>query len=482
MEPNHTVRGISVVGSGPNGLSAAVVLARAGYPAGFPVTVYEMHDTIGGGARTGELTLPGYLHDICSAVHPTAAASPFFNHLNLSRHGVKWIHSPAMLAHPLDQGEAVLIYRSVDRTALQFGRDARKYNRLIGSLVSDAPRLVWDILSGLHFPRYPDAYLHFTGYALRSARGIIQGVYSDPRTQAVFAGMAAHAMQPLDRPITAGFGLFLNLLAHAVGWPLVRGGSQKIAYALADLLFASGGVVVTSNEIKSLEDLGDSRVVVFDLAPASVLRIAGAALPAGYQQQLRRFRYGVGVCKVDFAMDGPIPWTSKQVANAAAVHLGGTWEEIAISEQLVWEGKHPEWPFVILAQPSLFDETRAPPGKHTVWAYCHVPSGSDYDMSERIQAQIERFAPGFRSRILARSSMTAQQMERYNPNYVGGDINQGIQDWLQLFTRPAVRLVPYTTPNPRIFLCSSATPPGGGVHGMCGYHAARVMIRQIQAS
>ncbi|HEY7834036.1 MAG TPA: NAD(P)/FAD-dependent oxidoreductase [Ktedonobacterales bacterium] len=474
----HPAYDAAVIGAGPNGLAAAITLAQAGRS----VVVFEAADTIGGGCRTKELTLPGFRHDVCSAIHPLAAASPFFRTLPLARYGLEWIYPPAALAHPLPDGRAALLGGSVAATAATLGEDAAAYIRLMAPFVVHWPTIS-DAVSGplrpLHYAAHPIRSLALVPFALgaaQSARGFAQRHFTGARARGLFAGMAAHSMIPLDAPPTAGFGLILGVSGHAVGWPLPRGGSQAIVDALAAHLRALGGEIVTNSEITALDQLPQAEAIIADITPRQLLRIAGDRLPAGYQRQLARYRYGPGVFKVDYALDGPIPWTAPECAQAGTVHLGGTLDEIAASEHAVTHGVPPERPFILLAQQSLFDPTRAPAGQHTAWAYCHVPAGSSVDMTTRIEAQIERFAPGFRDRILARHTLNAAQMEAYNANYVGGDINGGVQDLWQFFTRPTMSLVPYATPARGLYLCSSSTPPGGGVHGMCGYYAAQTVL------
>ena len=472
----EAVRDAIVVGSGPNGLAAAIALARAGRT----VRVIEAEGTPGGGARSAELTLPGFVHDICSAIHPLGVGSPFFRRLPLAAHGLTWIHPPAPLAHPFDDGTAAMLERSIEATTATFDRsaDAAAYRRLMAPVVADADKLLDEILGPLKLPRHPLALARFGALAILPARVLARLLFRGEPARALFAGLAAHAIQPLDRPVTAAFGLVLGMLGHAVGWPLPRGGSQSIADALASCLRSLGGEVVTGRRVHSLNDLPPARAILFDVTPRQLLRIAGPAFPAGYRRKLAGYRYGPGVFKVDWALDGPIPWQAPACARAATVHLGGTLEEIADGEAAIGRGEHPERPFVLLAQQSLFDPSRAPAGQHTAWAYCHVPNGSRVDMAARIEAQIERFAPGFRDRVLARSVMPPALLEQRNANYVGGDINGGVQDLRQLFSRPTLRLVPYSTPAKRIYICSSSTPPGGGVHGMCGYAAARAALRR----
>jgi phytoene dehydrogenase-like protein len=461
-----------VVGSGPNGLSAAIVLARAGRR----VTVLEGSGTIGGGCRSEELTLPGFVHDTCSTVHALALASPFLSRLPLAEHGLELVHPGAPLAHPLDDGSAVLLERSVDETADGLGRDADAYRRLFEPLVRTAPELMRQILGPLRPPRHPLAIARFAPAALRSAVGLARSRFEGERARALLAGCSAHSMLSLSSPASAAFGVVLMLSAHRVGWPVARGGSQRLADALAAHLRSLGGEVETGRWVESLDELAGFGTTLLDVTPRQLLRLAGSRLPAGYERRLTRYRYGPGVFKLDWALDGPIPWTAPEVARAGTVHLGGTLEQIAASEQAAVRGEHCERPYVLLVQPSLFDDTRAPAGKHTAWAYCHVPHGSTRDMTEAIEAQVERFAPGFRDLVAARSAMGPGEVERRNPNYVGGDINGGVQNIRQLFTRPVARRVPYSTPVDALYICSSSTPPGGGVHGMCGYWAARAAL------
>jgi phytoene dehydrogenase-like protein len=465
-----------VIGSGPNGLAAAVAIARAGHS----VLVVEAKETIGGGTRSAELTLPGFIHDICSTIHSLGYSSPFFKTLPLQEHGLEWCFPPAALAHPLDDGTAILVACSVKETSETLGPDAAVYRRIFSPLVDSWPDLAVDLLGPLPLPpRHPILLARFGLRALWPADIFARTAFRGERARALFAGMAGHSMMPFHKLITAAFGIVLNCSAHAVGWPVARGGSQKIADALASYLHSMGGEIVTGWRVKALDELPSARAVLFDTSPTELVKIAGQRLPDGFRSKLEGFRYGPGVFKVDFALDGPIPWKAKECNQAATLHLGSTFEEIEAAELEVAQGRHPEKPYVLLAQQTLFDETRAPRGKHTVWAYCHVPSGSTFDMTERIEAQIERYAPGFRDCILARHTMNALGLEEYNPNYVGGDINAGIQDIRQQFTRPTARWVPYSTPVKGIYLCSSSTPPGGGAHGMCGYHAAQAVLRDL---
>jgi phytoene dehydrogenase-like protein len=461
-----------VVGAGPNGLAAAIELAKRGKR----VCVYEANETIGGGARSTALTLPGFVHDTCSAVHPLAVSSPFFKNLSLAEYGLEFIYPPAAVAHPFDDGSAILLHRSVTETAAQLGTDARSYQRLFEPLVRDWKLLAPELLGPIRFPRHPFAMTRFGLNGIRLAAGFVRSRFYEDRTRAFFAGAAAHSCLSLNAFGTTAFGLVLLTLGHTNGWPIPRGGAQNISNAMAANLRSLGGEIVTGVRVKSLADLPPSTCVLFDLTPRQLLHILGDRLPRRFKSKLGRYRYGPGVFKMDWALDGPVPWRAPECFEAATVHLGGSFAEIEMSESAVWEGKCSDRPFVLAAQPSLFDSSRAPEGKHTFWAYCHVPNGSTIDMTERIENQIERFAPGFRSRIIARSSLSPAQMETLNANLVGGDINGGAATITQLFTRPTIRT--YATPLKRVYICSSSTPPGGGVHGMCGYHAARAALRK----
>jgi phytoene dehydrogenase-like protein len=464
-----------VVGSGPNGLAAAIVLARAG----LATTVLEAEETFGGGCRSAELTLPGFVHDTCSTVQSLALASPFLRSLPLAEHGFEPVHPDAPLAHPLDDGTAVILERSVAATAAGLGPDERAYRRTFEPLVRDADALFAGVLAPPRPPRHPLALARFGLDAVRSAGGLARSRFEGERARALLAGCAAHSFLPLSAPVSAAFGIVLALGAHAVGWPVARGGSQRVADAMASHLRSLGGTIETGHRVSSLDDDAvRGRLALLDVAPRGLLRIAGERLPELYRRRLGRYRYGPGVFKLDWALDGPIPWTAPEAARGATVHLGGTLEEIEAGEAAVTRGEHPERPFVLLVQASRFDPTRAPAGKHTAWAYCHVPNGSTRDMTDAVEAQVERFAPGFRDLVAARSAMDSAEVERRNANYVGGDIIAGVQDWRQLFTRPVARPVPYSTPLPDVFLCSSSTPPGGGVHGMCGYWAAKAALRR----
>jgi phytoene dehydrogenase-like protein len=476
MSVPHASRDAVVVGSGPNGLAAAIALAQAGRS----VLVVEAADAPGGGCRSEALTLPGFVHDTCSAIHPMAVASPFFRALPLADFGLDWVHPPAPLAHPLDDGSAVLLERSVADTAAGLGPDAKAYRRLMDPLAAAAEGLFADLVGPFRIPRRPVAAARFGWRALRSAGGLAGAWFTGERAKALVAGLGVHAVLPLEQRPGAAIALMLGLAGHAVGWPLPRGGAQKLADALVGYLRSLGGEVQTGRRVASLADLPPARAVLFDLTPRQVVAIAGDRLPASYRRRLGKFRYGPGVFKVDWALDGPIPWQAAGCSRAGTVHVGGTLAEVAAAERAVFAGAHPDRPFVLLAQQSLFDPTRAPAGKHTAWAYCHVPHGSRVDMTAAIEAQVERFAPGFRDRILARHTMDTAAMERHNANYVGGDIGGGTNDLGQLFTRPVARLDPYSTPARGLFICSSSTPPGGGVHGMCGYFAARSAAKRLR--
>jgi phytoene dehydrogenase-like protein len=469
-----------VIGSGPNGLAAAITLAQAG----LQVEVHEAAEELGGGLRSAELTLPGFVHDLCSSVHPLGLASPIFRTLELD---VEWVQPDAPAAHPLDDGTAVLLEHSLEATAAGLGRDDAAYRELVGPLV-DSWQEVERVVLGPH-PVSPRALLRLgerlgapglaraVGAALSAARTLAEGRFTEERTRAWFAGHAAHSMLPLERRPSAGFGIALAVLGHVVGWPFPRGGSQALANALAARLRELGGEVRTSSSVDSLPRVD---LVLADVVPRELLRLAGKRLPGRYARHLRDYRYGPGAFKVDWALDGPIPWRAAECRRAGTVHLGGSLDEISASEWGAWRGRPAGRPFVLLAQTSLFDPTRAPAGKHTAWAYCHVPNASAEDMTERIEAQVERFAPGFRELVLARHTMGPTELEARNRNLVGGDVNAGAMDLGQLLFRPVRRLVPYRTPIDGVYFCSAATPPGGGVHGMCGYSAARVALRDLE--
>lgn len=465
-----------VVGSGPNGLAGAIRLAQAGWR----TLVLEADSIAGGGLRSRQLTLPGFLHDACASVVTTAHVSPYMRSLPLEAHGVAWVQPEIPVGHPLDGGRAALTYRSIKQTADGLGRDGPAYQRLYEPLVRDWQAIMKEILGPLPLPPgHLGALTNFGYWAIQPASFLARTHFQGVAARALFAGMGGHSILPLGNLATAAFGLVLSMGAHAVGWPLVQGGSQRMADALVAILREAGGQVETNQEVRSFKDIPTAKVVLFDVTPRLFLKIAGEKVPPGYRRALERFRYGPGVCKLDYALDGPIPWQNPDCARAGTLHLGGTLEEIEAAEKAVWRGEIVEKPFVLLVQPTNFDPSRAPAGKHIVWAYCHVPNGSTQDVSAQIEAQIERFAPGFKELILARHVYTASEMEAYNPNYVGGDINSGVQDLAQLFTRPVPRLNPYRTPLRGVYLCSSSTPPGGGVHGMGGFHAAETALKDL---
>jgi phytoene dehydrogenase-like protein len=464
-----------VVGAGPNGLAAAIALAQAGVP----VLVLEAHVEAGGGTRSAELTLPGFLHDVCSAVHPMGVLSPFLRTLPLAEHGLAWRHPRASVAHPLDDGPAVMLTRSLERTMEGLGRDGRAWQRLVGPFLDDVPALLADAMAPLRIPKHPIRFARFGLRAAWSANRLARLWFREERARALLAGCAGHSVLPLTQPLTAAMGVLFAITAHAVDWPVPEGGSQAIWRALVSYLESLGGRIETGRRITRLAELPDARVVLFDTSPDQLAAIAGDALPAGYRRRLGRYRYGPGAFKLDWALDGPIPWRDPACREASTVHVGGTLEEICASERDMYRGRHSERPFLILCQQSEIDATRAPAGKHTGYAYCHVPHGSAVDMTDAIERQVERFAPGFRDRILARHATSPADFERYNPNYRGGAITGGVADALQLWNRPVTRLDPYATPDPRLFLCSAATPPGGGVHGMCGWWAARSALRRL---
>ncbi|HRA55032.1 MAG TPA: NAD(P)/FAD-dependent oxidoreductase [Thermoflexales bacterium] len=459
----------AVVGSGPNGLAAAITLAQAGRK----TLLIEARDSIGGGARSAALTLPGFTHDVCATVLGLGASSPFFRSLPLAEHGLEWAFPEAPMAHPLDNGNAVIVERSVEATARGIGGpDGVAWRRLIGPIVEDWERLLPDLLGPLPLPpRHPLSLVKFGLRALWPARALAKAVFRGEPARAAFAGIAAHSILPLDAPLSAAFGVTLGANAHASGWPVAKGGSQRFMDALASYFQSLDGEIQSGWEVKTLDEV-PAPIVLCDVTPRQLLRIAGERLPAGYRRQLERFRHGPGVFKIDYALSDPIPWTAAEVARAGTVHLGGTLDEIAASEAAANRGRISDRPYVLLVQASRFDPSRAPAGKHTAWAYCHVPHNAEVDMTAAIEAQIERFAPGFRECVLARATKTAPQMELWNANYIGGDINGGVQDALQHYTRPVPRLNPYATPVKGLYFCSSSTPPGGGVHGMCGWHAA----------
>jgi phytoene dehydrogenase-like protein len=463
-----------VVGSGPNGLAAAIRLAQEK----LSVLVLEAAPTLGGGARSAALTLPGFLHDLCSAIHPLGLGSPFFRRLPLEKYGLHWIHPDYPLAHPLEDGQAALLQRSVADTAAALGPDQASYQRLFSPLVANWEALAAEFLQPmLHFPRHPFQLARFGLHALGSASTLVQTRFSGEPARALLAGLAAHSFLPLDQKPSTAFALVLGLLGHAVGWPLPRGGAQEIANALAAHLRSLGGEIDTGVCVEHLDQLPLAKAILLDVTPLQLLLLAENKLPDSYRRRLENYRYGPGVFKIDYALSGPIPWRAKACTRAGTVHVCGSFAEVVASEQEVAAGRPPERPFVLLAQPSLFDPSRAPAGKHTAWAYCHVPNSSTFDMTARVEKQIERFAPGFRDCILARRALNCEQLESYNANLVGGDINGGAADLRQLIARPVLSPSPYRTPVPGLYLCSSSTPPGGGVHGMCGFHAAEVALK-----
>lgn len=475
MPAKSQSRRVAVIGSGPNGLAAAITLAQAGVS----VDVFEAEAQPGGAARTMELTLPGFHHDLGSAVHPLSAGSPFFNSLPLPQHGLKWIHPPAPVAHPLDDGTAIILERDLRDIQESLGDDAARWRRLVLPFVHRWPELTAAILHPIRpaaLFRHPLLMARFAVSALPSAR-IVAGIFKGERAKALFAGMAAHSFLSLDAPLSASFGVVLGAAAHAVGWPIPRGGAQSITNALCGHLSSLGGTVRTNSRIENLSVLPGYDLYLCDVTPVQLLRLARNRFPLRYARALAKFRYGPGVFKVDYALHSPIPWKSPHCARAATVHLGGSFQEIAASEHDMAHGRHTERPFVILSQPTLFDATRAPAGKHIAWAYCHVPNGSTVDMLPALEAQIERFAPGFRDCVLERCVLTPAALEKGNANLIGGDIAGGAVDLRQFFFRPTWRL--YATPDRTIYLCSSSTPPGAGVHGMCGYNAATLAISRL---
>ena len=469
MIPKRDSYDAVVVGAGPNGLAAAITLSST-FNA---VLLVEAGETIGGGLRSAELTLPHYIHDICAAIHALAISSPFFRTLDLQRHGLTWIQPEIPLAHPFEDGSALYLHRSLEITADVLGFDGKAYRNLVAPFVDNHERLLKDLLAPFHFPLHPFLMALFASRALGSVKNLAYKKFRSEKTRALFAGMAAHAMIPLEKPATAAFAVILATLAHAVGWPIIKGGSQNLANALADNFRHHGGEIITGKNVKSLWELPKAKFYFFDVTPRQLLNIAGLDLSPRYCRKLARFRYGSGVCKVDWALREPIPWKAPICGKAVTVHLGNSFEEINDSLHHPYRGTVSPAPYIILAQQSLFDPTRTPEGGHTAWAYCHVPHGSPENVADLMEQTIERYAPGFREVILAKNSMSAVDMERHNPNYVGGDINGGIQNLWQLYNRPVLSPVPYRTSVKNIYLCSSSTPPGGGVHGLCGYYAAR---------
>ncbi|MFT5465472.1 MAG: phytoene dehydrogenase-like protein [Verrucomicrobiales bacterium] len=466
-----------VIGSGPNGLAAAIELARKGAS----VLVIEAKDTPGGGTRSLELTEPGFVHDVCSAIHPMGVASPFMSSLPLAEHGCEWIQPRFPAAQPIDGDRAVIQEREIAATAERLGlKDGKSYRRIFEPLVKSAPKLYQQLLGPISFPRYPFAMARFGLKALRSARGFAHSNFKTEEARALFSGHAAHSVQRLEDTATAAIGLMLTVTAHHVGWPVAKGGSGKIAEAMVSILQSHGGEVVCSRPVDSIEQLPKAKAYLFDTSPTAMGQICGDRLPAGYRKKLDKYRFGPGVFKVDWALNSPIPWRNAECAEAGTVHVGGTFDEVAEAEAAPWSGRNSEKPFLILAQPTNFDPSRAPDGKHVAWAYCHVPNGSEENMLEAVESQIERFAPGFRDCVLARHTFSTAQMQAYNSNYIGGDVVGGVADLRQLFTRPVARLNPYTTPASDIFICSASTPPGAGVHGQCGFHAAKAAAKRLR--
>lgn len=465
---------VVVVGSGPNGLAAAIAMQQQG----LSTIIFEAKETIGGGLRTEELTLPGFKHDVCSAIHPLAADSPFFNTLPLHSHGLEYIQPYLAAAHPFDDGSAALLSTSLSQTAAQFSQDEEAYLRIIGTAAKNWPLIRNDVLGPLRFPKHPLLMAKFGRDALASASQVSKK-FMTRNARGLWAGMAAHSILPLDSAATAAVGMVLMATAHNKGWPMAKGGSVSIANALAGYFRSIGGKIQTSFPVHTFSQLPSAHAVLFDVTPRQLFSIAGEKFSSWYSGQLNKFRYGAGVFKVDWALDAPAPFVSAVAQRAGTVHLGSTMEEIAAGEQEIHANHHPEKPFVLFVQQSLFDPSRAPEGKQTAWAYCHVPNGSQKDMVSAIEKQVERYAPGFRDRILARHTLNTTQMEAYNNNYIGGDINGGAMDIRQLFTRPVLKTSPYRSSARGIYICSSSAPPGGGVHGMCGYYAARRALKDV---
>ncbi len=461
-----------IIGAGANGLAAAITLAAAG----MSCLVVEANSIIGGACRTLPLTESGFKHDICSSVYPLAIGSPFFRTLPLEQYGLKWIHPDLPFAHPFEDGSAAIFDRSIEKTAALLGEDCQSYKRLFGGLKPNWDELAPLLLKPHQLLRHPFALAHFGMKALMSATTLAERKFKTREARALFAGVAAHSALRMEDPASAAFGLVLSIAGHAVGWPFPEGGAQSLTDALVSHLNVLEGEIIVDCPVTSLDDLPQSKLILCDITPRQLLHIAGDKLPAFYKHQMSRFTYGPGSFKVDWALDAPVPWKNSEVTRAGTVHIGGTLEEISRSEAQVVAGEHPEYPYVLLAQTSLFDQTRAPNGKHTLWGYCHVPNGSTFDMTDRIEDQIERMAPGFRNIVLKRSVLTPKDMQEKNANHIGGDINGGALSLGQLFSRPGIRPVPYSTPIPGLYICSSSTPPGGGVHGMPGYYAAQCAL------
>lgn len=462
-----------IVGSGPNGLSAAVRLSQKG----LKVLVLEASSTIGGGTRTEELTEPGFMHDVCAAVLPTTVSSPFLRSLPLEKYGLDFIYPEISYAHPLEKGKSVNMYHSFDKTLEELSNEAQAYKTMFGNFIENWKTLSVDVFGPLRFPSNPLLMAKFGFKGALSAKKLVHNYFNNPDLKAAFAGCAAHSILPLDKAFSASFGLVLGASAHATGWPIAKGGTHKVTKALAHLFQSLGGTIQTNYRVKTLADIPACKAILFDLTPHQIAEIAESELPLSYRKKLLNYEYGPGSFKMDWALSEPVPWNNPELRKAGTVHLGGTFEEIAKSEQLVWEGKHPQKPYMIVTQPSLFDESRAPKGKHTLWAYCHVPNGSTQNMTKEIEDQIERYAPGFKDTIISKHALNSKQLQAYNSNYVGGDINGGAQFFKQLFGRPVLKWNPYKIPGKPMYICSSSTPPGGGVHGMCGYHAAQSVLK-----
>lgn len=465
-----------IIGSGPNGLAAGIKLAEEG----LSVLILEAKDEPGGGTRTKELTLPGFKHDVCSAIHPLAVSSLFFKSIYLEKYGLEWIVPPVQMAHPFDDGSAAVLSLSIDETSKSLVEDELVYKEIIIPLLKDWPQISDDILGPLRIPSKPLSYIDFGLYAIQSVKYFTNTNFIGARAKAFFAGLSAHSFLPLTYSFTNAVGMVLLLSGHHKGWPFPKGGSQLISNAMINYFTSLGGEIEVNYPVKKLNDIPEARAVLFDLTPKQILEICGEKFQKNYKKKLSKYRYGPGIFKIDWALSSPIPFINEYCRKAGTIHIGGLYEEIEKSEQIVWEGKVSNKPFVILAQNSLFDNSRAPDGKHTAWAYCHVPNGSDSNITELIENQIERFAPGFKDVILHKHIMNTNDMELYNPNYIGGDINGGLQNWRQLFTRPALNFSPYSTSGKGIYICSSSTPPGGGVHGMCGYFSALKVLKDIK--
>lgn len=466
---------IIIIGSGPNGLSAGIYLAQKG----LKVLIIEAADTVGGGMRTAELTLDGFHHDVCAAVHPMGVLSPYFKQLELEKYGLEWIFPKASVAHPLDDEPAIILSKSMEATADNLGKDGKAYQRLVQPLAKHIDWLLEDSLKPLGIPKHPLFLARFGLKAFLPATIFSRLFFKEKRAKALFAGCAAHSVLPFNKFFTSAMGLVFLACAHAVDWPVAKGGSQSLANALLKCFQAAGGEIIFSKKINHFKELPEAKAYLFDTDPSQLADIAQDELPSSYLKRLKKYNFGPGVFKIDYALSEPIPWTDKRCLEASTVHIGGTFEAIAKGEKEAWNHLHSERPFVLVAQQSQFDPTRSPRGQHTCWAYCHVPFGSTKDMSAIIEQQIERFAPGFRDVILAKHSMNTKAFQAYNPNYIGGSVTGGATDITQLFTRPVARFNPYSTPNNKIFICSASTPPGGGVHGMCGYHAARSVLDRI---